>query len=124
MLAPALDDLIGLSTPTQVAIWIPASLLILCSIGGAQAWVLRGVVEQPHRWIAANLLGWLAGLPWTFVLPALAQGHLEILSERPLSRLRTTASAHKQTAAASIFSIQARLLCSSRKLAEKLFFAS
>jgi len=71
MLAPTLDDLINLSAWAQVAIWIPASLLILFSIGGAQAWVLRGVVDAPQRWITANLLGWLAGLPWTFVLPAL-----------------------------------------------------
>jgi hypothetical protein len=71
MLAPTLDDLIELSTPAQITIWVPASVLILFSIGSAQAWVLRGVVEFPHRWITANLLGWLAGLPWTFVLPAL-----------------------------------------------------
>jgi hypothetical protein len=71
MLAPTLDDLIGLTIATQVAIWIPASLLILLSIGGAQAWALRGVVEFPQRWLTANVLGWLAGLPWTFVLPAL-----------------------------------------------------
>ena len=71
MLAPTLDDLVGLSPLAQVAVWVPASLLILFSIGGAQAWVLRGVVERPRQWIAANLLGWLAGLPWTFALPAL-----------------------------------------------------
>ncbi|MDH3418801.1 MAG: hypothetical protein OEQ25_01235 [Gammaproteobacteria bacterium] len=71
MLAPTLDDLIGLSTATQTAIWVPASVLILVSIGSAQAWVLSGVVERPRRWITANVLGWLLGLPWTFVLPAL-----------------------------------------------------
>jgi hypothetical protein len=71
MLAPTLDDVFGLSAAEQVAIWIPASLLILASIGGAQAWVLRGVVAGPGRWLVANVAGWLAGLPWTFVLPAL-----------------------------------------------------
>lgn len=71
MLAPTLDDLIGLTAIAQTAIWIPAALLILLSIGSAQAWALRSVVELPQRWITANLLGWLAGLPWTFVLPAL-----------------------------------------------------
>jgi hypothetical protein len=71
MLAPTLDDLVGLSAVAQVAIWVPASLLILFSIGVAQARVFRGVVERPRRWIAANVLGWLLGLPWTFVLPAL-----------------------------------------------------
>jgi hypothetical protein len=71
MLAPTLDDLIGLSAPLQLSIWVPAGLLILASIGVAQAWALVGVIERPRRWIVANVLGWLAGLPWTFVLPAL-----------------------------------------------------
>ena len=46
-------------------------MLILVSIGAAQAWVLRRLVEKPHQWLMANALGWLTGLPWTFVLPAL-----------------------------------------------------
>lgn len=71
MLAPTLDEVVGISATVQIAIWIPASLLILLSIGTAQAWVLRGVVEKPYHWVLANALGWLAGLPWTFVLPAL-----------------------------------------------------
>lgn len=71
MLAPTLDDLIGLSAAAQIAVWIPAGVLILLSIGSAQAWVLQGVVERPRRWVTANVLGWLLGLPWTFVLPAL-----------------------------------------------------
>lgn len=71
MLAPTADDLVGLSATARVAIWIPAGLLILFSIGTAQAWVLRGQVTRPGLWIAGNVLGWLAGLPWTFVLPAL-----------------------------------------------------
>lgn len=70
-LAPTLDDLFEISTATQLTIWIPAGVLILLSIGTAQAWVLRDVVERPQRWIAANALGWLLGLPWTFVLPAM-----------------------------------------------------
>ena len=70
MLAPTLDDLIGLNTAAQIAIWIPAGILILLSIGSAQAWVLRRIVERSSRWIVANVLGWLAGLPWTFALPA------------------------------------------------------
>ncbi len=71
MLAPTLDDVVGISAGTQIAIWIPASLVILLSIGAAQAWVLQRVVERPQRWLVANVLGWLLGLPWTFVLPAL-----------------------------------------------------
>jgi hypothetical protein len=71
MLTPTLDDLVGLPVAMSVALWIPAGLLILLSIGSAQAWILRRLVRQPRRWIAANALGWIAGLPWTFVLPGL-----------------------------------------------------
>ena len=71
MLAPLLDDLFGLTAAAQIAIWAPASVLILLSIGTAQYWVLRGVIDKPQRWITANVAGWLLGLPWTFVLPAL-----------------------------------------------------
>lgn len=70
-LAPTLDELVGLSPTTQIVIWIPASILILLSIGSAQAMILTGVVARPRRWIAANAAGWLLGLPWTFALPAL-----------------------------------------------------
>jgi len=70
-LAPTLDDLFDISPLLQIAIWIPAGILILLSIGTAQAWVLREFTDRPRRWIAANALGWLLGLPWTFVLPAL-----------------------------------------------------
>lgn len=70
MLAPTLDDVIGLTVPAQIAIWIPAGIVILLSIGTAQALVLRRLVERPSTWVVANVLGWLAGLPWTFALPA------------------------------------------------------
>ena len=71
MFAPLLDDLVGLAPVAQIAIWVPASVAILVSIGGAQAWALRGIVEAPRHWLVANVIAWLAGLPWTFVLPAL-----------------------------------------------------
>ena len=71
MLAPLLDDLYGLSVPSQIVIWALASVLILLSIGTAQSWVLRDVIDRPQRWITANVFGWLLGLPWTFVLPAM-----------------------------------------------------
>ena len=71
MLAPTLDDLIGLSTTAQLIIWIPSSVLILLSIGTAQSLVLADVVQNPTSWIVANAVGWLLGLIWTFVLPAL-----------------------------------------------------
>ena len=71
MLAPTLDDLVGLSAGLQIAISIPASVLILCSIGFVQARLLRGHIARPRRWLIANVVGWLGGLPWTFVLPML-----------------------------------------------------
>lgn len=71
MAAPTLDDLFGLSPGQQIAIWVPSSVLILVSIGGVQARLLRPHAERPWRWLLANALGWLAGLPWTFVAPAL-----------------------------------------------------
>jgi hypothetical protein len=70
-LAPTLDDLIGITAMMQIAIWIPAGVVMLFSIGTAQAFALKGAAERPGRWIVANVLGWLLGLPWTFVLPAL-----------------------------------------------------
>lgn len=71
MLAPTLDDIVGIGPRAQIAIWVPASILILASIGSAQALVLRQIVDNPKSWIVANALGWLAGLPWTFVFPAI-----------------------------------------------------
>lgn len=71
MLAPTLDDLFGLSRFEQLIVWVPGTVLILFSIGTAQALALRGLVKSPQQWIWANALGWLLGLPWTFVLPAL-----------------------------------------------------
>jgi hypothetical protein len=70
MLAPTLDDLVGLEPAMQIAIWVPASVGILLSIGYAQARVLRAVTPRANGWIGANVLGWLLGLPWTFLAPA------------------------------------------------------
>ena len=69
MLAPTLDDLFGLTMTAQIAIWIPSGIMILLSIGSAQAFVLRRIVDRPASWVVANFGGWLAGLPWTFALP-------------------------------------------------------
>jgi hypothetical protein len=71
LLAPTLDDLFGITAQIQLVIWITGGVLILLSIGTAQAIVLRGIVERPQRWIAANAAGWLLGLSWTFALPAM-----------------------------------------------------
>lgn len=71
MLVPTLDDLVGLGTAVRVVLWIPAGAFILVSIGGAQARLLAAHVGRPLRWLAANVVGWLLGLPFTFVVPAL-----------------------------------------------------
>lgn len=78
-LAPTLDELFELSAATQIAIWMPAGVLILLSIGTAQAWVLKEIVSRPSRWVLANAVGWLLGLAWTFVLPALVPADAAIV---------------------------------------------
>lgn len=40
-------------------------------LGGPQAWVLRGVVPRPGRWVVANAAAWTIALPVTFVAPSL-----------------------------------------------------
>jgi hypothetical protein len=71
MLTPTLDDIVGLPVPVTIALWVTAAMIILPSIGLAQARVLREHVSRPGRWVVANVVGWLVGLPWTFVLPAI-----------------------------------------------------
>jgi deazaflavin-dependent oxidoreductase (nitroreductase family) len=46
--------------------------VLLSSIGAAQAVVLRRHVHHAGRWVAANALAWLAGLPVVFVAFAVA----------------------------------------------------
>jgi hypothetical protein len=41
-------------------------------LGGPQAVVLRGLVDRPWRWVAANAVAWACALPVTFLAPALA----------------------------------------------------
>jgi hypothetical protein len=71
MLTPTLDDVLGLGVGAQIALWMACAVVILLSIGMAQARLLARHVERPRRWLWANVVGWIAGLPWTFVLPAL-----------------------------------------------------
>jgi hypothetical protein len=72
MAIPTLDELVGLAPAVQTGLWIAAGILILLSIGFAQSRVLaRAGIARPSSWIFWNVGGWLAGLPWTFVLPAL-----------------------------------------------------
>jgi len=69
MLAPTLDDLVGLSVPVGVGLTVITSVGILLSIGGVQARLLP--VPRRWRWLVANVVGWLLGLPFTFVAPAI-----------------------------------------------------
>jgi Ca2+-transporting ATPase len=52
----------GWPPAAQVAVAVPAGLLLLASIGGAQWTVLRRRVPGAHRWIGWTALAWLAGL--------------------------------------------------------------
>jgi hypothetical protein len=38
------------------------AVLLLCSVGAAQAWALRGYVAGPWRWVPASAVAWCAGL--------------------------------------------------------------
>lgn len=71
LLPSTLDALIGLPTRIQIAAWTALALPLLCTIGVAQAMVLRQHVHGVRRWVAANALAWLLGLPVTFIGPAL-----------------------------------------------------
>jgi hypothetical protein len=46
--------------------------VLLCSIGTAQALILRRHVEYAERWGLANAAGWLVGLPIVFTALAVA----------------------------------------------------
>jgi F420H(2)-dependent quinone reductase len=58
---------------------VAGALALLCSIGAAQATVLRRYVENAGHWIGANALGWLAGLPIVFLAFAVAPEHPAVL---------------------------------------------
>ncbi len=79
MLGPTLDDLVELPVALRVALTVVSSVLILLSIGSVQARLLRGLVPRPGRWLGANVAGWLVGLPFTFVAPALVPDDAPIL---------------------------------------------
>ena len=71
MLGPTLDELTPLPLAVQVTLGVIAGVLVLLSIGGVQARLLREHAERPARWLWANVLGWLLGVPFTFVTPSL-----------------------------------------------------
>jgi hypothetical protein len=66
------DELSGWPIPLLAILGLVAGVVLLCSIGAAQAAILRRHVRGAGRWIGANVAGWLAGLAIPFVALALA----------------------------------------------------
>ncbi len=58
------DTLAHLPIGVLVAAGVVGAITMLCSIGVAQARVLRRHVHGARGWVVANVLGWLAGLAW------------------------------------------------------------
>jgi hypothetical protein len=54
--------------------WIALAPPLLLSIGVGQWCILRRKVSGAGRWLWANALGWLLGMPITFIGPALVPG--------------------------------------------------
>jgi hypothetical protein len=48
-----------------------AAVVVLLSLGGAQWTVLRHHLPNARWWVPANVVAWVAGLPPTFIFPAL-----------------------------------------------------
>jgi hypothetical protein len=69
------EPLSALPPPVVIVFGLAGGVVMLCSIGVAQAAVLRRYVEHAGRWITANALGWLAGLPVVFAALAVAPEH-------------------------------------------------
>ena len=66
------DALADLPAVVLAGLGAAASVVLLSSIGAAQAVVLRRHVHHAGRWVAANALAWLAGLPVVFAAFAIA----------------------------------------------------
>jgi hypothetical protein len=69
------EPLSELSPPILIVLGLAGGAVMLGSIGVGQAAVLRRYVEHAGRWITANVLGWLAGLPVVFAALAVAPEH-------------------------------------------------
>lgn len=69
------EALSGLPVALLAVLGAAGGAVLLCSIGAAQAMVLRRHVHHAGRWVAANALGWLAGLPIAFLALAIAPEH-------------------------------------------------
>ncbi len=68
--APAVLSGEGGSEPSRLLILAGAvgiGVAMGAVLGAAQAWVLRGRVPHPRRWLIANVLAWAAAMPIVFL---------------------------------------------------------
>lgn len=66
MLPSTLYDL-GAPLAATVAVGVVAAPLLVLALSGPQAWLLRGHVLRPWRWVLVNVVAWGLGLPMTFI---------------------------------------------------------
>jgi hypothetical protein len=71
MLPSTIDAIISLPISALILLWAVVAVPLLCTIGVAQALVLRRSIDGARWWAVANVLGWLLGLPVTFIGPSL-----------------------------------------------------
>ncbi|HSJ44137.1 MAG TPA: nitroreductase/quinone reductase family protein [Euzebyales bacterium] len=67
-------DGVGVEPTLAMQLGLAAALGLVAGpvLGGPQAVALRGLVDRPWRWVAANAVAWACALPVTFLAPALA----------------------------------------------------
>jgi hypothetical protein len=71
LLPSTIDALVAVPSSVLIGAWVLLAAPLLCTIGVAQWLVLRRHVAGAGGWVVANALGWLLGLPVTFIGPAL-----------------------------------------------------
>jgi hypothetical protein len=62
MLLVTLREFAVLDTLTLAVLAVPCGLIFLCSIGGAQWWILRRYVAHAGWWILVNAIAWPLGV--------------------------------------------------------------
>lgn len=71
LLPSTIDAVASLPPAAQAGAWVVIAPIMLCSIGVGQWFALRQHIGGAGRWIPANVVAWLVGLPVTFIIPAL-----------------------------------------------------
>jgi hypothetical protein len=71
LLPSTVDAAVSLPPAAQIGAWVVIAPIMLCAIGVGQWFVLRQHLDRAGRWIPANVVAWLLGLPVTFIVPAL-----------------------------------------------------